>query len=89
VDFRIDSLGALEDLIDVEMLLGGIHDLKDNAALAGEADAALAESVLEVPGGFGGVDAFTGRDAARWRCGHEESLAGGWGIGKAGGEFKS
>jgi hypothetical protein len=86
VDFGIDSLGALEDLIDVEMLLGGVHDLKDNAALTGEADLALAESVLEVPGGFGGVDAFARRDAARWRGGHGESLAGTVGDGNRAGK---
>jgi hypothetical protein len=46
MDFRIDFLGAFENLVDVEVLLGGIHDLKDDSALAGEADAALAEGIL-------------------------------------------
>jgi len=70
VDFGIEFLGALEDLVDVEMLLGGIHDLEDDAALAGEAEAALAEGVLEMAGGSGGVDAFSAGDAVRWSCGH-------------------
>jgi hypothetical protein len=58
VDFGIDLLGAFQDLVDVEVLFGGVHDLKDDAALAGQADAALAEGVLQVAGGFRGVDAF-------------------------------
>ncbi len=48
MDFRTDLLGAIEDLIDVEVLLGGIHDLQNNAALAREADAALAKSGLQM-----------------------------------------
>ena len=70
VDFGIDFLGAREDLVDVEMLLGGIHDLENDAALAGEAEAALAEGVLEMAGGGGSVDAFSAGDAMRWSCGH-------------------
>ena len=66
MNFGTDFLGAVEDLVNVEMLLGGIHDLEDDAALAGETDAALSQSLLEMAGGFGGVDAFSGRDAMRW-----------------------
>jgi hypothetical protein len=70
VDFGADFLRAVEDLIDVEVLFGGVHDLEDDAALASEADAALAEGVLEMAGGFGGVDAFAGGDTMRWSGGH-------------------
>ena len=72
VDGRVHFLGASEDLVDVEMLLGGVHDFQDDAALAGEANSLLAESFLQVAGGFGGVDAFARRDAMRGRGRHEE-----------------
>jgi hypothetical protein len=70
VDFGIDLLGAFENLVDIEMLLGGIHDLENDAALASDTDAALAESGLKMAGRFGRVDAFARRDASRWRGGH-------------------
>jgi hypothetical protein len=73
VDFGIDFLGAFEDLVDVEMLLCGIHDLENDAALAGETNATLAEGVLEMARGFGGVDAFAGGDATGWNRGHGAS----------------
>ena len=66
MDFVVEFLGAFEDLVDVEMLFGVIHDLEDGAALAGEANAFVAEGFLEMAGGLGGVDAFTGRDAMGW-----------------------
>jgi hypothetical protein len=71
MNFGADFLSAFEDLVDVEVLLGSVHDLENDAALAGEPDAALAESVLEMAGGFSGVDAFAAGDAMRWRWGHE------------------
>jgi hypothetical protein len=66
MDFRADFLGTLEDLVDVKVLLGGIHDLENNATLASKADATLAESVLEMAGGFSSVDAFAAGDAMSW-----------------------
>ena len=63
MDGGVHFLGAFEDLIDVEMLFGGVHDFENDAALAGEADSLFAEGFLEVAGGFGGVDAFAGGDA--------------------------
>jgi hypothetical protein len=63
VDDRVHFLGAFEDLVDVEVLLGGVHDFEDHAALASEADSLFAESFLKATGGFGGVDAFARRDA--------------------------
>jgi hypothetical protein len=74
VDFGIDLLGASEDLIDVEVLLGGIHDLKNDAALAGEADAALTERTLKNALGLGDVDAFAAGNTMRWSAGHGASL---------------
>jgi len=63
MDGGVNFLGAREDLVDVEVLLGVVHDFQDDAALAGEADALLAKRSLETAGGVGGVDAFAGRDA--------------------------
>jgi hypothetical protein len=71
VDGGVHFLGASEDLIDVEVLLGGVHDFEDDAALAGEANSLFAESFLQVAGGLGGVDAFAGRDAMCGRGRHE------------------
>jgi hypothetical protein len=65
MDFGADFLRAIEDLIDVEVLLGGVHDLEDDAALAGQTDAAFAQSFGEVPGGIGSVDALAGGGAMR------------------------
>jgi hypothetical protein len=74
MDFRTDFLGALEDLIHVEVLLGVIHDLEDDTALTGKANALLAKGFLERTGGLGGVEAFTGRDAMGWSSGHGKNL---------------
>ena len=63
MDFGINFLGAIEDLVDVEVLLGGVHHLENDAALAGEANALFAKRFLEMAGVFGGVEAFAGRDA--------------------------
>jgi hypothetical protein len=65
MDFRTDFLCTLEDLIDVEMGFGGVHDLEDDTALAGQTDAALAQGFLEMARGFGGVDAFAAGNAMR------------------------
>jgi hypothetical protein len=72
VDGRVLFLCALENLIDIEVLLGGVHDFEDDAALTGEADSLFAQSFLKMAGGFGGVDAFAGGDAMCGRGGHEE-----------------
>src|SRR5256885_13524429 len=70
VNARIDFASAGKNLIDVEMLLGVIHHLEDDAALPGQANAALAQSFGEMAGSFGSVDALAGRGAMRWRGGH-------------------
>ena len=72
VDGGVHFLGAFEDLIDVEVLLGIVHDFEDDAALAGEANSLFAEGFLQMAGGFGGVDAFAGRDTMCGRGSHEE-----------------
>ena len=81
MDFGADFLGAIEDLVDVEVLFGSVHDLENHATLAGKANAALPQGVLEMAGRFGDVDAFAARDAVRWHSDHEiipkGSLAGG------------
>jgi hypothetical protein len=46
VDGGVHFLGALEDLIDVEVLFGVVHDFEDDAALAGEANSLFAEGFL-------------------------------------------
>ena len=63
MDGGIDFLGAREDLVDVEVLLGGVHDFQDDAALASEANSLFTKRLLEMAGGIGGVDTFAGRDA--------------------------
>jgi hypothetical protein len=73
VDFGIDFLGAFEDLVHIEVLLGVVHDFQDDAALAGEANALFAEGLLERAGGFGGVEAFASGDAMRG-CGSHERV---------------
>ena len=94
VHVGIDFLGAVEDLVDVEMLLSGIHDLQDDAALAGEADTKIAKGVLEMALWGGGVDALAGGNAM-CRCGrHGASPRGmsgheqGYRKGEAGGKCK-
>ena len=88
MDFGIDFLRPLKDLVDIEVLFRGIHDFKDDSTLASKANAPLAKSVLEMACRLSCVNAFTGRDAAGWHgCRHgarylEESLAGGCGIWK-------
>jgi len=75
VNFRADFLSAIEDLINVEMLLGSVHDLENDAALASKTNTALAQGVLKMAGGFGSVNAFAARDAVRWSSGHESNFS--------------
>jgi len=63
VDGWVHFLGAFKNLVDVEVLLGVVHDFENDATLASEADSLFAEGFLQVAGGFSGVDAFTGRDS--------------------------
>ena len=70
MDFGIDFLCSVEDLVHVEMPFGGIHDLEDDAALASEANAALTKGVLEMAGGLGNVDALAAGDPMRRSSSH-------------------
>jgi hypothetical protein len=70
VDFGIYFLGALEDLVDIEMLFGRVHYLEDDTTLARDANASLPEGSLEMAGGLGGVDAFARRNAPGWSGDH-------------------
>ena len=82
MDFGADFLGAVEDLINVEMLLGGVHDLEDDAALARETNAALTQRLLEMAGGDRDIDAFAAGDAMGWSGGHAaRSLRGKFNMG--------
>ena len=63
VDVGTDFLRAIEDLIDVKMLLSVVHNLEDYAALAGQTNATLTKGVLEMARWVRGVDAFAGRDS--------------------------
>jgi hypothetical protein len=66
---RVEFLGALEDFVGVQVAAGGVHYLQEDAALAGEADAAGAEFAFEMAGEFV-IDAFAGGDSMCWCGGH-------------------
>ena len=71
MDGGVHFLGAREDLVDVEVLFGGVHHFQDDAALASQANSLFTKGFLKVSGGFGGVDAFAGRDTMCGRGRHE------------------
>jgi hypothetical protein len=73
VHARIDFLRAIQNLVNVQVLLGVIHHLKNDPALAGEANSPRSQSLLEFPGGFRGVEAFAGRNPVLRRHGHAGS----------------
>lgn len=85
VDFGVDLLGALENLVHVEVLFGVVHYLENDAALASETNAAFAEDDLKSSRGIGGIETFTARDASgrRRRGAHRRSIqeSGGTAIG--------
>ena len=70
VNTGIDFLRSLEDLIHVQMLLGVVHHLQDDAALAGHADAAGSHRLLNLTGCFGGIEALAGGNPMGRRCSH-------------------
>ncbi len=72
MNFVADFLRALKDLVDVKMFFGIVHDLKNDAALAGKTNTALTKSVLQMARGVGGIDAFAGRDSMGRSGGHGE-----------------
>ena len=70
-DAGIEFLGAFEDFSGVEMAARCFHDLEQDAALFGEADAARSEGLLQVARGFV-IDTFASGDAMFW-CGSHNS----------------
>jgi hypothetical protein len=58
VDLRINLLRALENGARVEMPLGAVHHLKQDAALASEPDAPLRKSGLKTAGGSMRIDSL-------------------------------
>lgn len=70
VNVRVEPLRTLENRPGVEMLLGAIHDLEQNFALACQAHAALFERLLQAPGAFVSVDSLSRRDSMCCR-GHD------------------
>jgi hypothetical protein len=59
VNLRVDALRPLEDCAGIEMALGAVHHLKQDAALAREAHSALGESGLQSAGRVVSVDTLT------------------------------
>ena len=72
-DSRIYFYGAFEDFAGVQVAAGGFHHLEEDAALASEANAAGAQGLLQMAGGFA-VDAFAGGDAVRGVFGHAKDI---------------
>jgi hypothetical protein len=70
----VNFLRAFEDLIHVEMLLGVVHDLQDDAALARHANPARGYGLLEPSCGLRGVEALGGGSAVGWTSCHEKDL---------------
>ena len=62
-------MGALQDFVGVEVTAGRVHYLQQDAALAGQANAAGAKLAFEMAGEFV-IDAFAGGDAMCWCGGH-------------------
>ena len=58
MDVRIDFLGAFENGSGVEVLVGVVHDLNENAALSSEANFLGRESGLQAAGTLMSVDPF-------------------------------
>ncbi len=70
VNTRVDFLRALEDLIDIQMLLRVVHHLQNDAALAGHADATCSYRLLNLTGCFGSIEALAGGNPVGRRCSH-------------------
>jgi hypothetical protein len=70
MDVGIDFLGAFEDGSGVEVLIGIVHNLDENAALTGETDFFGRECGLQAAGTLMSVDSFATRDALSAICRH-------------------
>jgi hypothetical protein len=71
MDAGIDFLRALENLIHVQVLLGGIHNFEDDAPLPREPDAALANGLLQFSSCLRGIEALARRNPVGRRYSHE------------------
>ena len=71
-DAGIEFLGTFEDFSGVEMAARCFHDLEQDAALFGEANATRSEGLLQVAGSFV-VDAFARGDAMFWGGSHNSN----------------
>jgi hypothetical protein len=67
VNVGVCLLCALEDLIHVEMLLGVVHHLQNDAPLSRKPNPQPPDGLLQSAGSFGGVKAFTTGNPVRWR----------------------
>lgn len=65
VDARIDFLRAFENLVHVEMLLGLVHHLQNDAPLPRQPDAQPPNGLLQPTSGFRGVEPLTGGNPMR------------------------
>jgi hypothetical protein len=71
----INFLRSFEDLVDVQVLLGLIHHLQNDAPLPRQPNAQPPNGLLQSTGGFRGVKPLTGGNPVRWRGSHA-SLSG-------------
>jgi hypothetical protein len=70
VNAGVDFLRAVENCSGVEMLVGAIHDLNQNSALASEADSFGGKRGLQAAGTLVSVDSFSAGDALSAIEGH-------------------
>jgi hypothetical protein len=63
----INLLSPLQDLIDIQVLLGVIHYLQNHAPLPRKTNALRAQRVLQITSSLRGVESLTGRSPVLWR----------------------
>jgi hypothetical protein len=66
----IDLLRAFQNLIDIQVLLGVIHNLQYHAPLPRQPDALGAQPLLQTAGSFRGIESLTSRNPVLWCCRH-------------------
>src|SRR5580704_18332430 len=71
MDARIDFPGAVKNLIHVQVLLGGIHDLEDDAPLPRKPNPAFADGLLQLSCCLCGVEALARRNPVGRRYRHK------------------
>jgi hypothetical protein len=70
MDALIDLLRAFQDLIDIQVLLGIIHNLQNHAPLPRQPDTFGAQRLLQTAGSFRGIESLAGRNPVLWCCRH-------------------